>query len=84
MSETEVKKVYETLSGVETKLNKAEAYPIHKRLNFGENSELKDAYDWIAKHIDLPTSGNVLVISFVAPEVGFNDFISHSAFSLEI
>lgn len=60
MSETEVKKVYETLSGVETKLNKEEAYPIHKRLDFGEDSELNDAYDWIAKHIDLPTTGNIL------------------------
>ncbi len=60
MSETEVKKVYETLSGVETKLNKQEAYPIHKRLNFGVNSELQDAYDWIAKHIELPNSGNIL------------------------
>lgn len=60
MSETEVKKVYETLSGVETKLNKQAAYPIHKRLNFGENSGLDDVYDWIAKHIDLPTTGNIL------------------------
>ena len=59
MSESEVKKVYDTLSGVETKLKEANAYPIHKRLDFGE-LPYTDVYDWIAANIQLPNSGKIL------------------------
>jgi len=59
MSEQEVSRLYNTLFRVESKIKPA-TYPIHKRLNFGANSELNDVYDWLFENLDLPNRGKIL------------------------
>lgn len=59
MSTQTVSEIYDTLFEVESNLNSA-TYPIHKKLNFGEKSELKDVYEWLFQHIEFPQKGKIL------------------------
>ncbi len=71
MFKYDVRHIYETLSGTESRLNPDVAYPIHKKLNFGSESAFNDLYDWIFNYINIPHSGHILDVGC---GVGYGSF----------
>lgn len=65
-----VKEIYDTLFEVESNI-KSTTYPIHKRLDFGAESAVKDVYEWLFANIEFPENGKMLDVGC---GVGFGSF----------
>ena len=60
MSEAIVKNIYDQLYNLESKVKKADVYPIHKRLVFDDDQDVDDIYGWLSKHIDFKKGDHLL------------------------
>lgn len=59
MSTQPIREIYDTLFDIESNSKKT-AYPIHKRLDFGQNNPFNDIYEWLFQHLDIPRKGQIL------------------------
>ena len=61
MSEHAVASLYDALYDFESRLERADAYPVHKRLRFDDDGAgAGDIYDWIFERVDLPRGADIL------------------------
>ncbi|MEM9544458.1 MAG: methyltransferase domain-containing protein [Bacteroidota bacterium] len=60
MSELVVKDIYDQLFYLESKVKRDDVYPIHKRLVFDPQDDIKDIYGWLSKEIEFKDGDRVL------------------------
>lgn len=70
MESKDVGDIYDTLFEIESNF-KTRTYPVHKKLNFRGDSQVKDIYEWLFEKIDFPQKGKILDVGCGA---GFGSF----------
>ncbi len=60
MSELVVQQIYDQLYSLESKVKKDHVYPIHKKLVFDGENEIRDIYGWMAMKLDFKDGEKVM------------------------